>query len=192
MIRCSGTVGGFRTHLPQPPLLLIAPLLKAPLPSDFCIATRRGGGGGLFGSEGHDLRVDARCGGFHPSEGITPPQADGGGAFEEPQYVPGAVEGGTPVRDHQAAVRFYQGTLPRVVEEHSSFDRGLCFEQLGDGEAGAVETKTAGIAGYVCLKYGKGKEKPAFFPYRVADFGKFDHSSLPKSWICKVTVQKHD
>ena len=136
------------------------------------MATRRGWGGfGLFGSEGRDLGGGAGCEGFHPGEGIALPQADGVGAFEESQQIPGAGEGGTPVRHHQVAIRFYQGTLPRAVEERSSSVCGLCFEQPGDGKAGAVETKTAGVAGYVRLKNGKGAVKSVFFSYPVADSG---------------------
>ena len=82
----------------------------------------------------------------------------------------------------KAAIRFYQGTLPRAVEERSSSVCGLCFEQPGDGKAGAVETKTAGVAGYVRLKNGKGAVKSVFFSYPVADSGKFDHSSSLNSW----------
>ena len=41
------------------------------------------------------------------------------------------------------------------------------FEQPGDGKAGAVETKTAGVAGYVRLKNGEGAVKPGFFSYPV-------------------------
>ena len=46
--------------------------------------------------------------------------------------------------------------------DRSHFRRAI---MSSDGEAGAVETKTAGVAGYVCLKNGDGAVKPVFFSY---------------------------
>ena len=131
--------------------------------------------------------TSALLGIIHPA--LT--QADRVGAFEESQQIPGLGEGGTPIRHHQAAIRFYQGIrVPRVVEERSSFDRGLCFEQPDDGEAGAVETKTVGVAGYVRLKNGEDAVKPALFRFLIADSRKFHYSSSLKSWSCKGYCSK--
>ena len=102
------------------------------------------GGLRLYQPAGRALGGIAGGAGFHSGEGIALPQADTRGTFEEPHEVPSSGEGGIPVRHHQAAVC------------------GLCAEQLGDGERGAFETKSAETAGYVRLKNGNGGITPAF------------------------------
>ena len=75
--------------------------------------------------------------------------------------IKGTVEGGTPVRPHQEAVRIHEGAIPRSGEERSSAICGLCAEQPGDGETGSFETKSVETAGQVRLKNGNGGVSPA-------------------------------
>ena len=106
-------------------------------------------------------------GGFEGSEKRIPYQCPA-----EPSSLVGTGHGKTG-KDHD--------------RDRSHFRRAI---MSSDGEAGAVETKTVEVAGYVCLKNGDGAVKPVFFSYPVADSGKYDHSSSLKSWNCKGCCSK--